>query len=119
MSNQKLSILALIFSIFLLAYSSNPPNGVTGAPGEGTCTNCHNGATGGLAGSVSITGLPGVITPNVSYTITVTTYNTSSPPTSAERAGFELVAVDGNNANAGTFSSPGAGGSLSGSPKVY
>ena len=57
MSNQKLSILALIFSIFLLAYSSNPPNGVTGAPGEGTCTNCHNGATGGLAGSVSITGL--------------------------------------------------------------
>lgn len=119
MSNQKLSILALIFSIFLLAYSSNPPNGVTGAPGEGTCTNCHNGATGGLAGSVSITGLPGVITPNASYTITVTTYNTSSPPTSAERAGFELVAVDGNNANAGTFSSPGAGGSLSGSPKVY
>ncbi len=120
MSNQKLAVYGLFLSLFLLAYSSNPPNGLTGAPGEGTCANCHiQGSSGGLGGSISISGLPGTITPNATYPLVITVFNNSVPLSSADRAGFEVVALDGNNGNAGTFSSPGAGSTLNGSPKNY
>ncbi len=34
-------IAALVIPALSLAYSHNPPNGKTGAPGEGTCADCH------------------------------------------------------------------------------
>lgn len=77
------------------------------------------GSSGGLGGSISISGLPGTITPNATYPLVITVFNNSVPLSSADRAGFEVVALDGNNSNAGTFSSPGAGSTLNGSPKNY
>lgn len=120
MSNQQLSIWAVIVSIILIASSSNPPDGRTGAPGDGLCSNCHSqGSSGNLAGNIAISGLPGTITPGTTYNITVTINNMTSPPTDAERGGFELLALDGSNVNTGTFSNAGSGSTFSGSSKVY
>ena len=89
---------------FSIARSANPPNGRTGAPGDGLCLDCHSGGAS-LDGDVSITGLPATIMPSTTYRITVTTTN---PNGMAARAGFQLVALDGGNLNAGTMSNPGA-----------
>ncbi len=80
-----------------LANSGNPPTGVTGAPFDsGTCNNCHGG--GGFSGTVSISGLPSTIEPNTTYPMEITLTATSGNPV---RGGYQLVAVDGNNSNAG------------------
>jgi len=93
---------------FSIARSANPPNGRTGAPGDGLCLDCHfGGAT--LDGDVSINGLPAVIMPSTSYRITVTTTN---PNGMAQRAGFQLVALDAGNLNVGTLSNPSASSDL-------
>jgi hypothetical protein len=85
--------LVTLSSIFFLSNSSNPPTGYTGAPFNSNCNSCHSG--GNFGGSVSINGLPATIQPNTLYSLDVTV--TGSSP----GAGFELVAVDGSNANCG------------------
>lgn len=92
-------------TIFLLAtlwmtftnYSSDPPTGNTGGPGETTCqqAGCHSG--GSYAGNVAISGIPDEVIANTTYTITLT--NTSN----AVRAGFQLVCLNSANANCGTL----------------
>ncbi|MBK7812204.1 MAG: T9SS type A sorting domain-containing protein [Saprospiraceae bacterium] len=95
----------LCSAILFFSWSSNPPNGYTGAPGESTCANCHSGG-GNINGDLQILGLPGSITPGQVYTITLLINNSSSPLTNAVRGGFQLVALDQNNTNVGTLSSP-------------
>ncbi|HQX43140.1 MAG TPA: T9SS type A sorting domain-containing protein [Saprospiraceae bacterium] len=104
--NRLYFLFSLLFaSILFLGYSDNPPNGYTGAPGDGMCTNCHTpGGHGNLSGNVEIQGLPTSITPGNAYTITVRINNNTTPPTDAERGGFQLVALDQSNNNIGTFS---------------
>jgi hypothetical protein len=106
--NKMYFLFAVLFSgILLLGYSDNPPNGYTGAPGDAMCTSCHSpGGHGNLSGNVEILGLPSSITPGNAYTITVKINNNTSPPTDAERGGFQLVALDQSNNNIGTFSNP-------------
>lgn len=100
-----LSFFGVVLSlIFLLGSSNNPPNGHTGAPGEGLCVNCHSG-NNPINGVISISGLPAVVNPQTAYDITVTLTRTAGTPI---RGGFQLVALDGNNANVGTFSNPGS-----------
>ncbi|MBK7232847.1 MAG: hypothetical protein IPH93_11445 [Saprospiraceae bacterium] len=60
----------LCSAILFFSWSSNPPNGYTGAPGESTCANCHSGG-GNINGDLQILGLPGSITPGQVYTITL------------------------------------------------
>ncbi|MEQ1745463.1 MAG: choice-of-anchor V domain-containing protein [Saprospiraceae bacterium] len=79
-----------------LANASNPPTGNTGAPFDGSCNNCHSG--GSYSGTVVVDGLPGTIEPNTTYPLTITLTATGGSPV---RAGYQLVVVDGNNANAG------------------
>ena len=55
----------------LLAFSSNPPTGRSGAPGDGNCTDCHGGSGGGFAGNVTLAGLPDQIEPNTTYSLTL------------------------------------------------
>jgi hypothetical protein len=76
---------------------SNPPLGSTGAPGEGTCSDsgCHSG--GSQTGTVSITGIPATVTPGQVYPIVLT-----SSSATAVRGGFQLLALSGSGANAGT-----------------
>jgi len=95
---------AIISIIFLLAFSSNPPNGRTGAPGESTCAGCHGGNTP-IQGSVEIEGLPDRIMGGTPYDITVRAIVTNG---NAMRAGFQLVALNENNQNIGMLTQPGS-----------
>ncbi len=96
----KISLLIVLVLLFL-ANSSNPPNGRTGAPGDGLCSNagCHSSA-GSFTGDITISGLPTTVTPNTTYPITVEINNFDE---NAVRTGFQLVALDGSNNNVGTI----------------
>lgn len=96
-----LSILAFMISIslFLGSWSNNPPDGRTGAPGDGLCSDCHS-SPGSFTGNVVISGLPAVVTSNTTYSITVTVNNFDG---NAVRAGFQLVALDDNANNMGVI----------------
>ncbi|MBK8562064.1 MAG: HYR domain-containing protein [Saprospiraceae bacterium] len=94
-----------LLAVLQLSNSGNPPDGRTGAPPSGsTCAggSCHSGPTG--LGTVSISGLPSSVTPGNVYPITVTLERSSS---SRELGGFQLVAQQSNNSNAGVLDSPG------------
>ncbi|MEZ4918466.1 MAG: choice-of-anchor V domain-containing protein [Saprospiraceae bacterium] len=90
-------IASLLFCVLIwLANSGNPPNGRTGAPFNGHCGDCHSG--GSYQGIVSISGLPATIDANTTYPMSITLSPTMGNPV---RGGFQLVAVDGSNTNAG------------------
>lgn len=91
---------AFVFAVFLNerhlvkpvgAFSTGPPAGHTGAPGESTCTNCHVHVPG--AGQLTITP-PQTYTPGQTYQIVVR--HTSSDPERL-RWGFQLTALAGGN----------------------
>lgn len=86
----------LCVAFAFLFYNSNPPDGKTGGPGEGTCGDCHSGGTFG--GTVEIIGLPSTINSGQAYNITVRATNTSG---NADKAGFQLMALNSSNNNAG------------------
>jgi hypothetical protein len=91
-----LILLVIASCILFLGNSGNPPDGNSGAPFNGLCTNCHGG--GNYDGTVNISGFPANIAPNTTYPITLTiTANMGSPVV----GGFQLVAVDANNVNSG------------------
>lgn len=82
-----------------LAFSSGPLDGLTAAPGEGNCTQCHS--TFGLnsgSGTLSISGIPQSYTPATSYVVTV---SLSDPQ--ASRWGFEFTIIDGSGNSVGTL----------------
>ncbi|MCS7035081.1 MAG: T9SS type A sorting domain-containing protein [Saprospiraceae bacterium] len=83
--------------LLCIAHADNPPTGFTGAPFDrGTCNQCHSG--GGFSGVVSVHGLPAVITPDTDYFLEVQLSPSGGHPS---RGGFQLVAVDGDDHNAG------------------
>ena len=106
-AGSRMRYLALILGIFLLpvvlmAYSSNPPLGLTGAPGEGTCGGCHSPVTAGSGVTVTLAG--GL------------TYTPGGPPVSLMVAltgsgGYELSSrVLNNNSQAGTLTAGASSG---------
>jgi hypothetical protein len=81
------------------AYSTGPPPGVTGAPGEVTCNVCHFSNAG--PGQFAILA-PANYTPGQTYQVQVR-HTTSD--TTRRRWGFELTALSSSTASAaGTFS---------------
>lgn len=101
MKQRILKLLSACTVIFLIAFSGNPPDGRTDAPGDGYCTDCHS--AGAQSGSVTIDGVPTDIVPGQTYTISVISTTTSN----SVRAGFQMVALhDDGNINAGTMSNP-------------
>ena len=110
-------------SIYYLhtSFSSGPPAGMSGAPGDSTCNNCHFG--GSQTGSINISGILDVdnpIIPDKIYNVMVTLNLISG---SSTRAGFQFVALDGNSAGSastGTLSNFGTNvGSNSSGNRVY
>ncbi len=93
----------VLLSIVIFSYSGNPPNGKTGAPGEGLCSDCHNPNGGGFGGSLEIAGLPSDIEAGMTYELTITTSFTSGSPI---KTGFQMVGLDGSDNNVGTLSNP-------------
>jgi hypothetical protein len=102
--SRKYTLLALLASICLwLANSSDPPDGRTGAPSEGLCSDCHTLNGGTQDGSIVVTGFPTTVEPNTAYVLTMTN---SNPNGVAAEAGFQMTILNGNNQQAGTMSSP-------------
>ena len=108
---------AYVLMIFLFithifsGFSSAPPLGRTGAPGDGMCTDCHGGNNSqGLEGSVQILGLPAEVTPNTTYRVTV---EVASLNGLSRSAGMQMVALKSDDTAAGTFSNPSIGGAIS------
>jgi hypothetical protein len=81
----------------LIARSNGPPDGKTGAPGEGLCTECHGTNQGD--GNLTVSGIPVSYEPGLPYLLTV---ELSDPGQS--RWGFEITAIDASGNGAGQFS---------------
>ena len=89
----------ILCALVWLANNGNPPTGRTGAPFDGHCNSCHDGTNpGGYDGNVTITGIPATIQANTTYPVTLTMSVTAGSPVVG---GFQIVVVDGNNADAG------------------
>lgn len=79
-------------------------SGLTGAPGEANCTQCHNdGSTQDGSTQNTLTVLEGTspvtsYTPGNSYTVGLAIASNANG-----KAGFSAVALDGTNTNAGSF----------------
>jgi hypothetical protein len=88
-----------------IANGSGAPAGRTGAPGESTCTECHSGQVQSGAG-INSDG----VTPVTSY-VPGTTYNVAVTfSTAGSKNGFQIVALNPSNAQAGTIAIiPGTG----------
>ncbi len=94
-------IYAVLITLFLLyAFSSNPPNANTGAPGDSNCTNCHRNPNTSFGGAVTINGLPNEIIPGTTYKVSVVTSVSAGNPS---RAGFQMVVLDDAANNAGNL----------------
>ncbi len=94
----------LLVAAGALAHSGGPNNGLAAQPGNyANCTQCHssNDVNSG-DGSMAITGAPAFYVPGQTYTLTVTLEDPGQ-----SRWGFELVALDQNDANAGALASTG------------
>ncbi len=93
--------LLMVTASFAFAFSSGAPNGYTGAPGEGNCTQCHtsfpldsgDGSFGISTGGVQYD-------PDETYTLVI---EIADPQ--AERWGFELTVIDSEGFASGTLSS--------------
>ncbi len=98
--------LLLLASLFLYySFSSNPPNGRTGAPGESTCASgCHTPNNPNFAGSIDITGLDANIIPGQTYPLTITL---TDDVNLAIRGGFQITNVGPDQIETvGSFSNP-------------
>lgn len=80
------------------AFSSGPPAGFTGAPGEFTCAECHVPPDAGT-GKISISA-PASYSPGQTYQITVTHQNAD---TTRRRWGFQMTTLDPTDSKAGEF----------------
>jgi len=94
----------MVAIIFGLSNASQHPisgsSGYTGAPPDSTCGQCHTGNNSNLDGSITIDGLPSTIITGETYTLTVTITN---PNGNAVKGGFQMVALNGSNGQAGSY----------------
>ncbi|MDX1479274.1 MAG: choice-of-anchor V domain-containing protein [Saprospiraceae bacterium] len=99
----------VLIAILSLSWSNNPPNGNTGAPGDGLCSSCHFQAGPPQDGNITISGLPGSITGGNTYPITITLAN---PNGLAQLGGFQMVVLNGSNNGAGALANPSANSTI-------
>ena len=94
-------VLLLLFAVSTggaFAFSTNPPDEKTGAPGESTCMDCHVGNELNTADGALMLTIPQTYEPNEMYTIIVNLSRTGQ-----SRWGFEMTALDADGARAGSF----------------
>jgi hypothetical protein len=108
----KVYLLAVLvgFTFLFSSFSTNPPDGNTGAPGDSLCSSCHTLNGSSLQGTISVEGFPSAITPEQTYTLTVVNRNTND---GAVRGGFQMTILGPNNTRAGEMSSPSANSKVS------
>lgn len=119
MKNSTVTFLLVLSLVMYFSFSSNAPNGRTGAPGENTCaTGCHSPNNPNFQGSIDVTGLPSDLTPGQTYPLTVTI---TDDLLLANRAGFQITNVGPDQGSTvGTFSNPSSNATISTSgARVY
>jgi len=84
------------------AFAEGPPAGETGAPGEGTCVQCHFGSALNSGPGQFTISAPSTYVPGNTYQITV--QHTTSDQ-SRRRWGFEVTVLDSSNNKAGDLQS--------------
>lgn len=100
------TILALVASVFTLySFSTNPPDGKTGAPGDSFCTECHTDQNQNLGGFIAVEGFPASITPGETYLLTVVNRDTVG---NAIRGGFQLTILNQLNLKSGNMANASA-----------
>ena len=101
--NRKLQILTLLICFTIVSgWRRNPPDLRTGATSNSTCgsSSCHTQGGTDIDGTLDILGLPNDITPGETYNLTVKIRMTDG---TAERAGFQMVALDSDKNDVGNF----------------
>ena len=96
----------LIFSLLImLSFSSNPPQGRTGAPGERTCASagCHLNQSASIRGKLELRGLPETFTSGVDYTLAFDMIVESGAPV---RGGLQVSALTVSEEDAQAFINP-------------
>ncbi len=110
---QNVAIVSLILCSLLIAFSGSHPTsssgGYTSAPGDGVCSQCHTDNNTSLDGDYTVTGIPVDIEANTTYTVDIQLTN---PSGNASRGGFQILALDADNAQGGTWSNAGTGSVL-------
>lgn len=101
MSRLNAVLTIMSFAFFLVSFSTDPPNGRTGAPGESTCISCHTPQSQTLKGSITVEGFPATITPDETYTLTIVNRDSTG---AAVRGGFQLTILGPLNTKAGELS---------------
>jgi len=104
--NQLYTLAGIVSMTFLLfSFSTNPPDGHTGAPGDLLCSNCHSLNGSPNQGTISVEGFPASVTPEQTYSLTVVNRNTND---GAVRGGFQMTILGPNNTRAGDMTLPSA-----------
>jgi len=110
---KNVAIAALALSSLLIAFSGSHPTsssgGYTSAPGDGVCSQCHTDNNTSLDGDYTVTGIPEDIEANTTYTVDIQLTN---PSGNASRGGFQILALDEDNTQGGTWSNAGTGSVL-------
>jgi len=85
----------------VLAWSSGPPDGRTGAPGESTCVACHDDfALNSGTGTLTVSGIGATYEPGQVYDLAV-----SLADPDASRWGFEFTMLNGAGVSVGALES--------------
>ncbi len=95
----------LVSTLLLVSFSANPPDGKTGAPGDGLCVECHSPTNPPINGEISVEGFPDAISPGESYLLTIVNRNTVGD---AVKGGFQMTILGPNNTRAGNLTMPSA-----------
>jgi hypothetical protein len=90
-------------------FSSGGQSGLTGAPGENNCTQCHSGTTQD-GSSENTFAIADGFTPVASYTPGSTYNMTVVMNSNPDKKGFSAVVLDGTDSNAGSVTGSAVGG---------
>jgi len=98
-----------ISSLLLVSFAVNPPDGMTGAPGDSLCIECHTQANPPINGTITVEGFPETITPGEDYVLTVVNRNTVG---NAAKGGFQMTILGPFNTKAGEMTNPSASSAI-------
>ena len=106
MSKSYKVLLGIISAVIILAFSSAPPVGNTGAPGDSTCASsgCHSQVNSSINGTINLIGLPEKYTPNTQYNLTIELTKTEGNP---RMAGFQMLPLGSTLSGIGKFDNAG------------
>ena len=94
-----IGLVIMTSSSLVIGFSSGPPDGVTGGPGEGLCTDCHLGNPSNMAGgAVTLTTLVATYDPGDTIAVEIDLNRSGQ-----QRWGFEITALNSSNNRIGTI----------------